>query len=77
MVKKFFKAIVMGLRKSEVALMFAYVGWLPLLHMIIVGVFKIKLDVDEMTMFMLLLCEFACGPKILDFILHCYELIVY
>lgn len=79
MIKKIFKAMLMGLRKSEVfcgvTLSFIAAGWLPLLVNLIFKIFKVKINALDNALLTITLM--FLGIMILSYIIHCVEAVKY
>ena len=79
MIKKFFKAVIMGVRNSEKVMICGAVlvsyGWLPMLLALIWKVFKINVSSD--TMLLILLLAIFGGAQIAIFAYHCVEAMKY
>ena len=73
MIKKFFKAMLMGLWESEtlrgVGTAFIVMGWLPLVAILILKIFKINMNEGESALFTISMCLW--GIMISRYIIHC------
>lgn len=78
MIKKFLKAVIMGLRNSEViniAKLFVMIGWLPMLVTLILEIFKINVSDEEMILG--IFTTAILGAMIFMFICHCIDAMKY
>lgn len=79
MIKKFFKAMLMGVRECEVihyfATMITIFGWLPLLFVLVLTIFKINMNDEEVMAWVIAMM--ALGSMISFYIMHCIDAIRY
>lgn len=79
MIKKFFKAVVNGLRNCDylrfLGIVFLMFGWLPILAELILKIFKV--NVSEGESIAIVICAAFVGAGIYAFISHCVEAMKY
>lgn len=75
MIKKIFKALIMGMRESLFLQFcvhsFAMLGWLPALVMVMLTIFNINLSQEELLA--VVLAAAMVGPFIAGYISHCID----